>query len=69
LDSEHNSGRGTSVIPSLIETIAQESQASLEKVTALFESASAKLESTARIKTFIGILAAREVRQQLKAQT
>ena len=50
----------------IIELIAQETRSPVEEVSTLYASQTAVLESSARIKTFISVLAARQVRQLLR---
>ena len=68
MDTERDSIDPVAAAPSLLEAIARENRASIETVTLLFESASAALERTARIKTYITVLAAGEVRRRLRRQ-
>lgn len=49
-----------------IEFLARESQVPVSEVTQLYEDARAKLEIGARIKSFIGIFALRNVRSMLR---
>ena len=49
----------------LIESLAQESSASVDHVRELFESAHARLDSEARIKTYVSVIATRLVRNVL----
>lgn len=52
----------------VIQALAQESSASLEHVRELFESAHAELDSEARIKTYVSVIATRLVRNVLQAE-
>lgn len=52
----------------LVNTLAQESSASPEHVRELFESTRAELESEARIKTYVSVIATRLVRNVLQAE-
>ncbi len=52
----------------LIQSLAQESSASVDHVRELFESAHAQLESEARIKTYVSVIATRLVRNVLHAE-
>jgi Protein of unknown function (DUF3562) len=49
-----------------IEFLARESQAPVSEVAQLYETARAKLEVGARIKSFVGIFALRNVRKALR---
>jgi hypothetical protein len=52
----------------IIEALAQESRASVEHVRALFEDEHSRLQSDARVKTFVSVIAIRLVRQTLHAE-
>ena len=52
----------------LVNSLAQESSASPEHVRELFESTRAELESEARIKTYVSVIATRLVRNVLQAE-
>jgi hypothetical protein len=52
----------------LIETLAKENSASVDHVRELFESEHARLDSEARVKTFVGVIATRLVRRVLRKE-
>jgi hypothetical protein len=52
----------------LIHTLARESRAPVEHVRALFEEEHAKLHASARVKTFVAVIATRLVRNALHEQ-
>jgi Protein of unknown function (DUF3562) len=52
-----------------IEFLARESQAPVSEVAQLYETARAKLEVGARIKSFVGIFALRNVRKALRQRS
>ena len=52
----------------LIETLAKESAAPVDHVKELFELEHARLESQARVKTFVSVIATRLVRNVLHAE-
>lgn len=52
----------------IIESLAHENGASIDHVRALFEEEHAKLQSDARVKTYVAVLATRLVRQSLHAE-
>jgi hypothetical protein len=51
-----------------IETLAKESLAPIDHVRELFETEHARLESEARVKTFVSVIATRLVRNVLHAE-
>jgi hypothetical protein len=51
-----------------IETLAKESLAPIDRVRELFETEHARLESEARVKTFVSVIATRLVRNALHAE-
>jgi len=52
----------------VIETLAKENAASVDHVRELFESEHARLNSEARVKTFVSVIATRLVRRVLIAE-
>lgn len=52
-----------------IEFLARESQAPVSEVAQLYETARAELEVGARIKSFVGIFAIRNVRRALRQRS
>jgi hypothetical protein len=52
----------------LIETLAKENSTSVEHVRELFENEHARLDSEARVKTFVGVIATRLVRRVLRKE-
>lgn len=52
----------------LIETLAKENRTSVEHVRELFENEHARLDSEARVKTFVGVIATRLVRRVLQKE-
>jgi hypothetical protein len=52
----------------VIETLAKENSASVDHVRELFESEHARLNSEARVKTFVSVIATRLVRRVLMAE-
>jgi hypothetical protein len=52
-----------------IEFLARESQVPVSEVTQLYEDARAKLEVGARVRTFLGIFAIRNVRKLLRQRS
>jgi hypothetical protein len=52
----------------VIEALAKENQASVDHVRELFESEHRRLESEARVKTFVSVIATRLVRNVLIAE-
>lgn len=52
----------------VIETLAKENRASVDHVRELFENEHARLESEARVKTFVAVIATRLVRNVLIAE-
>ena len=52
----------------IIEALAQESRAPLEHVRALYEGEHSRLQSDARVKTFVSVIATRLVRLTLHAE-
>jgi hypothetical protein len=52
----------------VIETLARENSASVEHVRELLESETRRLETDARVKTFVSVLATRLVREVLIAE-
>jgi hypothetical protein len=52
----------------VIETLAKESDAPVEHVRELFETEHSRLESEARVKTFVSVIAIRLVRNVLHAE-
>jgi hypothetical protein len=52
----------------VIETLAKENSASIDHVRELFENEHARLESEARVKTFVSVIAIRLVRNVLVAE-
>lgn len=52
----------------VIETLAEENHASVEHVRELFETEHARLNSQARVKTFVSVLATRLVRRVLRTE-
>ena len=52
----------------LIEALARDNDASLERVRELFEAEHQRLTSGARVKTFVSVLATRLVRNTLNAE-
>jgi hypothetical protein len=58
----------TSKHDQIIEALAQESHASVEHVRALFEDEHSRLQSDARVKTYVSVIATRLVRQTLHAE-
>ncbi|HKS57162.1 MAG TPA: DUF3562 domain-containing protein [Steroidobacteraceae bacterium] len=52
----------------VIETLAKENSASVEHVRELFESEHRRLETQARVKTFVSVIATRLVREVLIAE-
>jgi hypothetical protein len=52
----------------IIESLARENHAPLEHVRALFERQHSQLQSDARVKTFVAVIATRLVRQTLHAE-
>jgi Protein of unknown function (DUF3562) len=52
----------------VIENLAKENSASVDHVRELFESEHARLESEARVKTFVAVIATRLVRNVLIAE-
>jgi uncharacterized protein DUF3562 len=52
-----------------IEFLAQESQVPINEVAQLYEEARAKLEVGARIRSFLGIFAFRNVRKMLRQRS
>ena len=49
-----------------IERLSRESQVPVSEVTRLYEQARAELEADARIRSFLGIFAVRNVRKRLR---
>ena len=58
----------TSKHDQIIEALAQESRAPLEHVRALFEGEHSRLQSDARVKTYVSVIATRLVRRTLNAE-
>jgi hypothetical protein len=56
-------------LQSPIEFLARESQAPVSEVAQLYEDARAELEVGARIKSFVGIFAMRNVRKALRQRS
>jgi Protein of unknown function (DUF3562) len=54
---------------SVAEQLANETNTPIEQVAEIYASESAELERTARIKTFIGVLATRRTRNKLNARS
>ena len=52
-----------------IEALAKENSASVDHVRELFESEHARLDSEARVKTFVGVIATRLVRRVLRQES
>jgi len=52
----------------VIEALARENSASVDHVRELFESEHARLESQARVKTFVAVIATRLVRRVLRRE-
>ena len=52
-----------------IESLAQESQVPVSEVAQLYDNAHAELEVGARIKSFLGIFAIRNVRKMLRQRS
>lgn len=52
----------------IVQTLARESSASADHVRELFDSTRAELESEARIKTYVSVIATRLVRNVLQAE-
>jgi hypothetical protein len=52
----------------VIEALAKENRASVDHVRELFENEHARLESQARVKTFVAVIATRLVRKVLIAE-
>lgn len=52
----------------VIETLARETSASVDRVRELFEHEHRRLESEARVKTFVAVIATRLVRNVLIAE-
>jgi hypothetical protein len=52
----------------VIEALAKENQASVDHVRELFETEHRRLESEARVKTFVSVIATRLVRRVLIAE-
>jgi len=52
-----------------IESLAEESQVPVNEVAQLYEDARAKLEVGARIRSFVGIFAIRNVRKALRQRS
>jgi hypothetical protein len=52
----------------IVQTLARESSASPDHVRELFDSARAEIESEARIKTYVSVIATRLVRNVLQAE-
>ncbi|HKU17342.1 MAG TPA: DUF3562 domain-containing protein [Steroidobacteraceae bacterium] len=52
----------------VIETLAKENRASVDHVRELFENEHARLDSEARVKTFVAVIATRLVRNTLIAE-
>jgi uncharacterized protein DUF3562 len=52
-----------------IESLAEESQVPVNEVAQLYEHAHAKLEAGARIRSFLGIFALRNVRKTLRERS
>ncbi len=52
----------------VIEALAKENHASVDHVRELFESEHARLESEARVKTFVSVIATRLVRRVLRRE-
>ena len=52
-----------------LEFLARESQVPVDDVALLYEDARAKLEAGARIRSFLGIFAIRNVRETLRQRT
>jgi hypothetical protein len=58
----------TSKHDQIIEALALENHAPVEHVRALFEGEHSRLQSDARVKTFVSVIATRLVRQTLHAE-
>ena len=52
----------------VIEALAKENQASVDHVRELFETEHRRLESEARVKTFVSVIATRLVRRVLRKE-
>ena len=52
-----------------IESLAEESQVPVNEVARLYEDARAKLETGARVRSFLGIFALRNVRKTLRQRS
>jgi hypothetical protein len=52
----------------VIETLAEENHATVEHVRELFENEHARLNSQARVKTFVSVIATRLVRKVLRTE-
>jgi len=52
----------------VIETLAKENHAPIERVRELYETAHARLHAQARVKTFVSVIATRLVRNALHAE-
>jgi hypothetical protein len=52
----------------VIEALAQENQASVDHVRELFENEHRRLDSQARVKTFVSVIATRLVRSVLRRE-
>jgi len=56
-------------VQSIAEQLANETNTPIEQVAEIYASESAELERTARIKTFIGVLATRRTRHRLNSRS
>lgn len=52
----------------IIEALARENDASIERVRELFEDQHSRLQADARVKTYVAVIATRLVRQSLHAE-
>jgi hypothetical protein len=60
---------GLNSIQEVTERLARETNTPLEKVAEIYAAESAELERSARVKTFVGVLATRRVRRILNERS
>jgi hypothetical protein len=65
MSNEPTDARDSGKVPPIAEALAHETNTPIEQVAEIFANEIAELERTARIKTFVGVIAARRTRMIL----